>query len=64
MREWPGETLKGKKLPGRMGGKTVTVQKLEVVKVLPDKNLLLIKGAIPGHDNSIVFIKETTKKKK
>lgn len=64
MREFPGETLKGKKLPGRMGGKTVTVQRLEVVKVLEDKNLLLIKGAIPGHDNSIVFIKETTKKKK
>ncbi|MEF3255129.1 MAG: 50S ribosomal protein L3 [Deferribacterales bacterium] len=63
MREWPGETLKGKRLPGRMGGKTVTVQKLEVVKVLEDKNLLLIKGAIPGHKNSIVYIKETTKKR-
>ncbi|MCA1927533.1 MAG: 50S ribosomal protein L3 [Calditerrivibrio sp.] len=63
MREWPGETLKGKRMPGRMGGKTVSVQKLEVVKVFEDKNLLLIKGAIPGHDNSIVYIKETTKKK-
>lgn len=63
MREWPGETLKGKKLPGRMGGKTVTTQRLEIVKILEDKNLILIKGAIPGHDNGIVYIKETTKKK-
>ncbi|WP_022850618.1 50S ribosomal protein L3 [Limisalsivibrio acetivorans] len=62
MCEFPGETPKGKKMPGRMGGKTVTVQKLDVVKVIPETNLLLVKGAIPGHDESIVYIREAVKK--
>lgn len=62
MCEFPGETEKGRKMPGRMGGDTVTVQKLSVVKVVPETNLILVKGAIPGHDNGIVFIKETVKK--
>ena len=64
MCEFPGETPKGRKMPGRMGGKTVTVQRIEVVKVLEDKNLLLLKGSIPGHENGIVYIKETVKPKK
>jgi large subunit ribosomal protein L3 len=62
MCEFPGETEKGRKMPGRMGGKTVTVQKLSVVKIIPETNLILVKGAIPGHDNGIVFIKEAVKK--
>lgn len=61
---WPGETPKGKKMPGRMGGKNVTVQNLSVVKVIPETNLLLVKGAIPGHDDAIVYIKEAVKAKK
>jgi large subunit ribosomal protein L3 len=64
MCEFPGETPKGRKMPGRMGGKSKTVQRLEVVKILEDKNLLLIKGAIPGHKNSLVYIKETVKPKR
>lgn len=61
MCEHPGETMKGKKMPGRMGGKTITTQGLEIVKILTDKNLILIKGAVPGHKNSVLYIKNSTK---
>ena len=56
-----GRVLKGKKLPGHMGGQRVTVQRLSVVRVDADRNLLLIKGAIPGPKNSLVMIKNTIK---
>jgi len=59
-----GRVLKGKKLPGRMGADQVTVQRLTVARVDGDRNLLLIKGAIPGAKNSFVMIKETVKPKK
>jgi large subunit ribosomal protein L3 len=53
---------KGKKLAGHMGHTTITVQRLEVIKVDVERNVLLIKGAIPGPRNSYVKIKETVKK--
>ena len=53
--------LKGKKLPGRMGGEKVTVQNLEVVSVDVERNLILIKGAVPGAKNSFVTIKSAVK---
>ncbi|GIO58329.1 50S ribosomal protein L3 [Paenibacillus cellulositrophicus] len=53
---------KGKRLPGHMGNATVTVQKLEVVRVDVERNVLLVKGAIPGPKNSFVKINETVKK--
>ena len=56
-----GRVLKGKKLPGRMGGEKVTVQRLTVVRVDAERNLILIKGAIPGAKKSFVVIKETVK---
>ncbi len=56
-----GRVFKGKKLPGRMGGDKVTVQRLSVVRVDADRNLLLIKGAIPGRKGSFVIVKETVK---
>ena len=56
-----GRVLKGRKLPGQMGGQRVTVQRLSVVRVDADRNLLLIKGAIPGPKNSLVVIKNTVK---
>ena len=56
-----GRVLKGKKLPGHMGSQRVTVQRLSVVRVDADRNLLLIKGAIPGPKNSVVVIKNTVK---
>lgn len=53
---------KGKRLPGHMGHKTVTVQKLEIIKVDVERNVLLVKGAIPGPKKGLVQIKETVKK--
>ncbi|MDW7685157.1 MAG: 50S ribosomal protein L3 [Bacillota bacterium] len=53
--------FKGKKLPGRMGGDKVTVQKLQIVRVDTERNLLLVKGAIPGPRGGLVTVKNTVK---
>lgn len=52
----PARVFKGKKMPGRMGGKQVTVKILEVIDVISGENLLLIKGAVPGTRNSLLEI--------
>ena len=57
----PGKVPKGKKMPGHMGAVKVTVQNLEVVRADAEKNLLLIKGAIPGVKGALVTIKNTVK---
>ena len=57
----PGKVFKGKKMAGQMGGEQVTVQNLEVVRVDAEKNLILVKGAVPGPKKSFVVIKETVK---
>ena len=57
----PSRVFKGKGMPGQMGGKKATVRNLEVVRVDAEKNLLLIKGAVPGPKKAMVTIKETTK---
>ena len=57
----PGRVFKGKKLPGHMGGETSTILNLDVVKIDTDKNVILIKGSIPGAKNSIVKIRKTVK---
>ncbi|MEN8191222.1 MAG: 50S ribosomal protein L3 [Bacteroidota bacterium] len=54
----PSRVFRGMKMPGRMGNKRVTVSGLEVVKVINEKNLVLVKGAVPGAINSIVEIKK------
>ncbi len=54
----PSRVIKGKKLPGRMGGARTTVRNLEVVRVDPEKNLLFIKGGVPGARNSYVLIQK------
>ncbi|MBO5515160.1 MAG: 50S ribosomal protein L3 [Schwartzia sp.] len=59
-----GRVLKGKKLPGHMGNERVTVQRLTLVKVDTDRNLLLIKGAVPGPKKGLLMIKETVKPNK
>lgn len=59
-----GRVIKGKKLPGRMGGVNATVQRLTVVKVDAERNLILVKGAIPGAAGSFVVLKETVKPNK
>lgn len=61
---FPGRVFKNKKLAGHMGSVKVTVQNLEVVKVDADKNLILVKGAIPGPKGSVVTIKEAVKSSK
>lgn len=53
---------KGKRLPGHMGHETITIQNLEVVRVDAERNVLLVKGSIPGPKNSFVKIKSTVKK--
>ena len=58
----PSRIFKGKKMPGHMGHERITVQNLEVVKVLVDKNLILVKGAIPGPKGGLVTIKDTTRR--
>ncbi|NMB01606.1 MAG: 50S ribosomal protein L3 [Firmicutes bacterium] len=57
----PARVFKGRKLPGRMGGERVTIQNLEIVKVDQDRNLLLVKGAVPGVKGSFVVIKNAVK---
>ncbi|MCD4828794.1 MAG: 50S ribosomal protein L3 [Candidatus Cloacimonetes bacterium] len=54
----PSRVLKGKKMPGHMGVDTVTVKNLRVVQVDLEHNLVLVKGAVPGHRNSIVLLKK------
>ncbi|MCR6514649.1 MAG: 50S ribosomal protein L3 [Clostridium sp.] len=57
----PSRTFKNKKLPGHMGAKNTTVENLEVVKVIAEKNLILIKGGIPGANRSTVVIRNAVK---
>ena len=57
----PGRVYPGKKLPGHMGVETVTIQNLEVVKVDLDKNVLLVKGSVPGAKGSVLKIKSSVK---
>ena len=60
----PGRVFPGKHLPGHMGDVTVTVQNLEVVKVDLDKNVILVKGSVPGAKGSILKVKSSVKTKK
>ena len=57
----PGRVFKGKKMPGHMGSKRITIQNLEVVRVDAENNLLLVKGSVPGPKKSLVTVKETVK---
>lgn len=57
----PARVFKGRKMPGQLGGERVTVQALTIVKVYPEKNLILIKGAIPGPRKGLVLIKNSVK---
>ncbi|MDO4454815.1 MAG: 50S ribosomal protein L3 [Eubacteriales bacterium] len=57
----PSRVFKGKKMPGQMGAKQITIQNLEIVKVDAENNLILVKGAVPGPKKSLVTIKETVK---
>lgn len=57
----PAKVFKGKKMPGHMGSKKITIQNLEIVRVDAENNLILVKGSMPGPKKSLVTIKETVK---
>ena len=54
---WPARTFKGRKMPGHKGTERITVKNLSVVDVFPDRNVLLVKGAVPGAKNGILIIR-------
>lgn len=58
---FPGRVIKGKKMAGQKGNKRVTTLHLKIVDVRPEENILLVKGAVPGAKNSIVFIRKTNR---
>tara|TARA_B110000305_G_C19431833_1_gene636614 strand:+ start:732 stop:1370 length:639 start_codon:yes stop_codon:yes gene_type:complete len=62
--QWPGRIFKNKKMPGRMGGVQRTIQNLEVVKIIADKNIILVKGSFPGSKGSVIRIRPAVKTKK
>ena len=55
---YPARVFKGMRMAGRMGGEKVKVQNLRVLKVIPEKNLLVVKGAVPGHKNAYITIQK------
>ena len=55
---YPARVFKGMKMAGRMGSEKVKVMNLRVLKVMPEKNILLVKGAVPGHNNSYLLIQK------
>jgi len=55
---YPSRVIKGKRLPGRMGGANLTIKNLEVVAVDPEQDLLMVRGAIPGPPNGLVFVRK------
>lgn len=61
-KEMPGNVIKGKKMPGQMGNARRTIQNLCIVKVSQEDNLVFVKGAVPGPNGGIVFIKSAKKK--
>jgi large subunit ribosomal protein L3 len=62
-RQDPGKTFKNKKMPGHLGAETVTVQNLKVVSVDVERGLILVKGAVPGHEGAFILVKDAVKKK-
>ncbi len=59
----PGRVFKGKKMAGRMGAKKVTIQNLQVIEIDETNNLIVLKGSVPGKKNSLVFLKDSVKRK-
>ncbi|MFC2041467.1 50S ribosomal protein L3 [Chloroflexota bacterium] len=56
----PGRVFKGTRMAGRMGGERVTVRHLEILRAVPDRNLLLVKGAVPGNRNGLLLVRKST----
>ena len=60
---WPSKIIKGKKMPGQMGNKKNTVEGLLVVDVIPEKNVLIVRGSVPGGTNSLLIVRDSLKGK-
>lgn len=63
MCQWPGHVIKGKKMPGHMGDVRRTVQNLQIVRIDAERNLILVKGSIPGSRGSLVTVRTAVKQK-
>jgi large subunit ribosomal protein L3 len=61
-RQDPGKVFKGKKMPGHLGHETITVQNLLVVEANDDDGYIIVKGAVPGAEGSVVYIKDAVKR--
>ena len=55
---WPSRVFKGMRMAGRDGGKTITIENLEVMKIIPEKNLIVVKGSVPGAKGSYLIIRK------
>ncbi|MBI5816167.1 MAG: 50S ribosomal protein L3 [Nitrospinae bacterium] len=64
MREWPGRIMKGKKMPGHLGSEKVKALNLELVKIFPEKNLVLVKGSVPGAAGNLVVVERSDRREK
>ncbi|MDQ8204851.1 50S ribosomal protein L3 [Pelagicoccus sp. SDUM812003] len=62
--QWPGHVFKNQKMPGHMGAKQRTIQNLEIVQIDAEKNLILVKGSVPGANGDTVMIRSAIKAKK
>ena len=60
----PARVLRGTRMPGRYGGKQITMRHLSVVRVDTENNLILLKGSVPGPDGGMVVVRHTTKRKR
>jgi large subunit ribosomal protein L3 len=60
---WPSRVFKGKKMPGQMGNARITQQNLEIVEIRPEQNIILIKGSVPGANQSLLLIRKCIKAK-
>jgi large subunit ribosomal protein L3 len=58
---YPSRVWKGKTLPGHMGAKQITAQRLKVIESRPDENLLFVRGAIPGAANGLIMVRKSKK---
>lgn len=63
MREWPGKVLKNKRMPGHMGDERVTIQNLSIFRIDTKRNLLFVRGAVPGAPGALLMIKAAVKAK-
>ena len=55
---WPSRVFKGMRMAGRDGGKTVTIENLQVIKIIPEKNLIVVKGSVPGAKGSYIIMRK------